>query len=43
MKDGGLEKEPINSRTFVECINDIEAAMDEGFSHGGIGTTWINP
>ena len=43
MKDGGLEKEPINSRTFVECINDIEDAMDEGFYHGGIGTTWINP
>jgi hypothetical protein len=40
---GRLEKSPINGRTFLECIDEIEAAMDEGFSHGGIGTTWINP
>ena len=42
MKDGGLEKEPINSRTFVECINEIESTMDKGYTHGGIGTTLNN-
>ena len=43
MKDGGLEKESINSRTFSECINEIEASMDQGYFHGGIGTTLNNP
>ena len=42
MKDGGLEKEPINSRTFVECINEIESTMDKGYTYGGIGTTLNN-
>ena len=43
VRDGRLEKSPINSRTFLECIDEIENAMNEGFFHGGIGTTLNNP
>ena len=41
--DGKVQKSPITEKSFGEMLDDIEEAIDSGYSHGGIGTTINNP
>ena len=43
MVDEKIQKSPVDNTTFQECLDKIEETMDNGFYHGGIGSTLVNP
>lgn len=43
MVDGKIVKAPVDDVSFQECLDLIEETMDDGFYHGGIGSTLVNP
>jgi len=43
MVDGKIVKAPVDDVSFQECLDFIEETMDDGFYHGGIGSTLVNP
>jgi hypothetical protein len=42
-EDGKLRKELMTKSDWNEFLSKTETWMDEGFSHGSLGTTWNNP
>lgn len=40
---GKVQKSPITEESFGQMLSDINNAIDDGFVHGGIGTTINNP